>query len=95
MNVGPINAKAANGKLADTLLAEFAQGFLGAAINDIGIDGWPILPRKGSPRSSNPSCSKARMITDTVCADRPVIRAISVFAKALCWRTKDSTNRSL
>ena len=39
MNVGPINAKAANGKLANTLLTEFAQGFLGAALNDIGIDG--------------------------------------------------------
>ena len=35
------------------------------------------------------------MITETVCAERPLIRAISDFASAPCWRTSDNTSRSL
>ena len=61
----------------------------------IGTEGWPIRPRTGSPRNNSPSCSSARMITETVCAESPVIRAMSDFASPPCWRTKDSTNRSL
>ena len=34
------------------------------------------------------------MITETVCAERPVIRAISDFASAPCRRTRLSTSRS-
>ena len=34
------------------------------------------------------------MITDTVCTDRPVIRAISDFASAPWRRTRLSTSRS-
>ena len=35
------------------------------------------------------------MITDTVWADRPVMRAMSDLASAPCWRTSDSTTLSL
>ena len=41
-----------------------------------------MRPRIGSPRTSNPSASRLRMMTETVCADSPVMRAISDFASA-------------
>ena len=66
-----------------------------SAASDIGTEGWPILPRTGSPRSSSPSSSRPRMMTETVCAERPVIRAMSDFASAPCWRTRLRTSRSL
>ncbi len=44
---------------------------------------------------SNPSFSNDRMMTETVCGDRPVRRAISDFGRLLRRRTRDSTRRSL
>ncbi len=35
------------------------------------------------------------MMTETVCAESPVIRAMSDLARLPCWRTSDSTSRSL
>ena len=66
-----------------------------SGLSAIGIDGWPILPRTGSCRSSRPSSSSSRMMTETVCAESLVMRAISVLARLPCWRTSDSTRRSL
>jgi hypothetical protein len=49
----------------------------------------------GVPRTSKPSFSNARMITDTVCADSPVVRAMFAFGKPSWRRTSESTKRSL
>ncbi len=46
----------------------------------MGVLGWPTFPRTGSPRLISSSFSRPRMITETVCAERPLIRAISAFA---------------
>jgi hypothetical protein len=54
-----------------------------------------MRPRTGSPRSKSPSCSSARMMTLMVWAESPVMRAMSDFASAPCWRKSDSTSRSL
>ena len=61
----------------------------------IGTEGCPTLPRTGSPLTSRPSASSSRMITDTVCADNPVARAISALASAVWRRTSVRTSRSL
>src|SRR6056297_2754526 len=61
----------------------------------MGTDGWPTLPRTGVRFSSRPSFSSARMMTETVCADSPVIRAISAFAKGPTCRISERTNLSL
>ena len=42
----------------------------------IGIEGCPTCPRCGLPLSKSPSFSNDRIITETVCADRPDLRAI-------------------
>ena len=43
-------------------------------------------PARRAPEG--PSCSSPRMMTLTVCADSPVIRAMSDLASAPCWRTR-------
>jgi hypothetical protein len=61
----------------------------------MGTEGWPTLPRIGSPRISSPSASSARMMTVTVWAERPLRRAISALERLPCRRTSDMTRRSL
>ena len=62
---------------------------------DMGMEGCPTLPRCGSPRSRSPSSSNERMITETVCGERPELRAISDFGRLWWRRTSESTSRSL
>jgi hypothetical protein len=62
--------------------------------SDSGTIGWPTLPRCGTPRRSSRSASRWRMMTETVCAESPVIRAISDFASGPWRRTRLSTRRS-
>ena len=61
----------------------------------IGTEGWPTLPRTGSPLAISPSSSSTRMMTETVCADSPVARAIPALAMGPWRRRSVRTRRPL
>lgn len=60
-----------------------------------GVSGLPTLPRWGSPFTTSSSASSLRKITETVCGDSRVLRAISAEAIAPCRWIRDSISRSL